>query len=268
MATVHHFGTDVDPSHFVEVPGTLDPDGSGNVTAPRRPAAGTVLKARDASTLAALPDITTDDYGYWSYTTTDVPQIQVSGDGGSTWVGPLISAEGKVDSLNAGANASTALQTATSADQKATQALAAAGTGGQVTIEGVTASTFTLAQINARDARVQIPVAEVSGAASTWDDIAPSAPPMPILGADGKIPASYIPASVGSGGYFVYQNADGTWPARTTVTSDPTTIVTYVMQYDVTKEPTIGADTSTAYAQDLTATPKVPGDQIEVRLPL
>lgn len=108
MATVHHFGTDIDPSHFVEVPGTLDPDGSGNVTAPRRPAAGTILSVRDAATLAALPDITTQNYGYWDYTTTDIPQIQVSGDGGVTWVGPLTSAEAMGDVATAGANAADA----------------------------------------------------------------------------------------------------------------------------------------------------------------
>jgi hypothetical protein len=260
--TVHHFGTSVDPAHYVEIP---DPANPGQVL---RPDAGTVLKVRSAADLSDLPDVTTSTYGYWAYTTTDIPQILVSGDAGATWVGPLTSGEAATGAVGAGANAATALQTATSADSKATQALTLAQAAGQVTIDGTTASSFTLAQIHARDTRVQIPVAEVSGAASTWDDIAPSAPPMPILGADGKIPASYLPSGGTGSGYRIYQNADGTWPARTTVTSDPTVVVTYVMQYDVTKEPTIGADTATAYATDLTATPDIPGDQIEIRLPL
>jgi hypothetical protein len=69
-------------------------------------------------------------------------------------------------------------------------------------------------------------------------------------------------------GLRIYQNSDGTWPARSTITSSRTQVVTFVMQYDVTREPTIGVDGSAAYATDLTATPKIPGDQIEVRLPL
>jgi hypothetical protein len=266
--TTHHFGTSVDGSQFVEVTGIPDPDADGNTSAPRRPPAGTALKVRSRADLSSLPDIVTAPDGYWSYTTQDVPQIEVSGDGGATWWGPYESAESKDQQAASGANAATALQTATSADTKATQALAAAQAAGQVTIAGVTGSSFTLTQIHARDDRVQIPVAEVSGAASTWDDIAPSAPAFPVLGADNKIPASYLPSGGTGSGYRIYQNADGTWPARTTVTSDPTVVVTYVMQYDVTKEPTIGADTATAYATDLTATPDIPGDEIQIRLPL
>lgn len=135
--TVHHFGTDVDPSHFVEVPGTADPDGSGNTSAPRRPAAGTALKARDAATLNALPDILTSANGYWSYSTTDVPQIQVSGDGGVTWVGPLTSAEAMTDATKAGSNALAAIDAAAAAQSTADQALTAATQGGSVTAAGL-----------------------------------------------------------------------------------------------------------------------------------
>lgn len=101
--TTHHFGTDVDPSHYVEIPDTANP---GQV---KRPPAGIVLKVRAAPTLADLPDVITTTYGYWETTTTDVPQIYVSGDNWATAVGPLTSAEASTAGVNAGTNASAAL---------------------------------------------------------------------------------------------------------------------------------------------------------------
>ena len=105
MAT-HHFGTTVNPAHFVEI---ADPANPGQVI---RPIAGTTVKVRDASTLANLPDITLDNYGYWSYTTEDIPEIYVSGDDWVTSVGPLLSKEAEQAAVDAGENAATALQTA------------------------------------------------------------------------------------------------------------------------------------------------------------
>lgn len=129
--TTFNFGTAYDPAHYVEIP---DPDNAGQVI---RPDAGVTLKARNAKTLAALPDITTTTYGYWATSTTDVPQIQVSGDGGSTWVGPLDAAEARTSAITAGVDASSALSaangavtTAGTALTTAQQALAAAQAGG------------------------------------------------------------------------------------------------------------------------------------------
>lgn len=131
------FGTLVDPAHYVEVP---DPDNPGQV---KRPDAGATLLVRDAETLASLPSITTLLYGYWAYIHPTVPQILVSGDGGSTWVGPLDAAEARSSAIHAGVDATTALQTANAAQQTATnaattaqQALSAAqaaGSGGTFT---------------------------------------------------------------------------------------------------------------------------------------
>lgn len=102
--TTHHFGTDVDPGHFVEIP---DPDVAGQVL---RPAEGTViLKVKDAATLADLPDITVGEFGYWAATTEDIPSILVSGDGGSTWVDALWSRESAEAAGTAGALAQQAL---------------------------------------------------------------------------------------------------------------------------------------------------------------
>jgi hypothetical protein len=77
--TTYTFGTNAVPGDFIEIP---DPSNAGQT---KRPAAGFVLKVRNAATLAALSDVSTGLYGYWNTTTTDIPEIQVSTDGGTTW---------------------------------------------------------------------------------------------------------------------------------------------------------------------------------------
>lgn len=122
------FGTLVDPSHVVEVPDPSFVDEAGT-TRTKRPAAGSVLLVVDADDLTPLDPITTDAYGYWSYTST-TDWIKVSGDGGVTWVGPLQSIENKYASGTAGTNANTALANSATALDTANQALATAGSGG------------------------------------------------------------------------------------------------------------------------------------------
>lgn len=121
--TTHHFGTDINPAHYVEV---ADPANPGQV---KRPAAGAILKVRDSATLTDLPDITTTTYGYWSYTTTDVPGILVSGDGGITWVGPLYSRESTDATHTVAADVAEATATADAA-RDAVAGLIAQGVGG------------------------------------------------------------------------------------------------------------------------------------------
>jgi hypothetical protein len=122
--TVHHFGTTVDGSTFVEqVP--LTPPASPTLTAaPQRPPRATHLSVRDHVSLSALPDIQTQDYGYWDYTTTDIPSIDVSSDGFANFA-TFFSKESTEGSMNAGATADTALTTANAANTTANQALAA-----------------------------------------------------------------------------------------------------------------------------------------------
>ncbi len=109
------FGTRVSPAHFVEVADPLNP---GQV---KRPGAGVVLKVTDTAG-NTLPDIVTEELGYWSYTAT-ADLIFVSGDNGVTWVGPLVSDTGTVTGVNSGATAASALTVANAADTKAQQAL-------------------------------------------------------------------------------------------------------------------------------------------------
>lgn len=110
MATTYTFGTTSNPGYFTEAPDPLNP-----TAAPGRPAAGTVLLVKNAVTLADLPTITTGLYGYWAYTTVDVPSILVSGDGGATWVGPLIGVEALLAGANAGAQVAAAAASAADA---------------------------------------------------------------------------------------------------------------------------------------------------------
>jgi hypothetical protein len=125
--TDHHFGTSVNPAHFVELAGvSVAAVAGGTVKVSPRPAAGVTLQVRDASTLTALTSITLDENGYWSYTTVDVPAILVSGDSGITWVGPLYSAEANAGAVESGVNAQQALTNAASAIATAEQALAIA----------------------------------------------------------------------------------------------------------------------------------------------
>jgi hypothetical protein len=117
------FGTSVNPAHYVEIADIL------NLGQVKRPTAGLVIKARVYGSGSALADITTTDYGYWTASYAGVDAIQVSGDGGSTWVGPLISAEAEVAGAEAGATADAANATATTALNTAQQALNTAQSG-------------------------------------------------------------------------------------------------------------------------------------------
>lgn len=110
------FGTSVNPAHYVEV---ADPSNPGQVM---RPVAGTTLLARKSSDGSALADITTTTYGYWSATYTDVDLIEVSGDDGASWVGPLLSAEGLEAAGTAGTTADAALAAANTAQGTADDA--------------------------------------------------------------------------------------------------------------------------------------------------
>lgn len=119
MATTYTFGTLTNPAHFVEVP---DPANAGQV---KRPSAGAVLLVQNAATLVSLTSITTTAYGYWSYTTVDVPQIRVSGDNGTTWVGPLTAKEAQTSAITAGVDATNALAAANGATSTAAAAQSA-----------------------------------------------------------------------------------------------------------------------------------------------
>lgn len=135
--TTFNFGTKYDPAHYVEVPDPADP---GQVI---RPDPGVTLKVRNHATLAALPDVTTGTYGYWATTTTDIPQIQVSGDGGLTWVGPLDAAEARTSAITAGVDASSALAAANGAVATANNAASVAAAAAAAVAGGGGGGGFT-----------------------------------------------------------------------------------------------------------------------------
>jgi hypothetical protein len=119
------FGTLINPSHYVEIP---DPAVAGQV---KRPAAGLVVLVRNAASLVALASVTTTAYGYIPvFTTTDVPQVHLSADNGTTWVGPLTGREAITSAITAGVDATNALSTANQALTTANAAKAAVDAGG------------------------------------------------------------------------------------------------------------------------------------------
>lgn len=171
------FGTTVNPAHYVEVP---DPNQPGQV---KRPPAGAVLKAQDAVVGTALADIVTVTYGYWAASEPGVDAILVSGDGGSTWVGPLLSIESEqAAAAGAGGNSSTLVALAQSASDNAANAASAAQ---QSAVDSGTAADSAAAS------------AAVVGAAP--------------------------------GLVALYQNGDGSWPGRRSVTTDRTKLIAVVM---------------------------------------
>lgn len=131
------FGTNVNPAHFVEIADTLD---LGQV---KRPTAGLVIKARVYGSGTALPDIVTGDYGYWSASFPSVDAIEVSGNSGTTWVGPLISGEAEVAGATAGATADAASALATTANNTANLALTTAQNGPAATWSNITGKPAT-----------------------------------------------------------------------------------------------------------------------------
>lgn len=264
---LHTYGPS--PALFVED----TPDASNPAAVPLR-TAGASIPIRDGSTGVDLAPATTAPGGYLYYEIDDVPHIQIKSAqwDGTKWVEAWVdeySNETKVGWSTSAATAQQALATATSADTKAQQALDWAGSNGAITIAGVTGTTFTLKQIGARSINDPISTNEINGLSpvattGTWEVLQDK----PAWGVgngfatliNGKVPVSQLPASSGGGGGLVLitQNADGSWPARNTATSDPTQQVWYNPAYDPSKRPTIGADTSTAYAADPAAS--IPGD--------
>lgn len=260
------FGTAVNPAHYVEIP-------DGVTNPPARPASSGVLKVRNAVDLTALPDHSYDAVtGYFGFTTTDIPIVQVSADSGVTWV-PLIGIEAEEAGANAGTVANQALANSTTAITTANAALAAANSGG-VTISnsvGTVGPTkvFSLAQIHARDDQVPINAVDVSGLSTVAGsglsrDLTDANQPngSVLLDDNGFVPAAFLQASGGggSGQKFIFQNTDGTWPARTIVSTDPTECVEYIPAYDPTKRPAIGTDAATAYVMN--ASLSRPGDKL------
>lgn len=261
MAT-HHFGTGVDASQYIE-----DPQPGDNP--PKRPAANGPLYVRNGTDHTALAPTTFDaETGYFTYTTEDIPEIEVSTSNGDPWV-PLVSIEGQAAGAVAGATAAAALAAATQASRDAAAALAASGSAG-VTIESVgPATSFTLAQIHARDLRVPIHTGDMDdlalvGISNQGSDLSDYGAPNGVapLGSDGKLAAQYGGGGGSGGGEKrVYQNADFTIPARSTVSTDPTEVVVVVLWYRNTDRPVIGTDLSTYFRLD--PANGIPGDDIE-----
>jgi hypothetical protein len=157
--TIFNFGGGV--NDYVEVP---DPLVSGQV---KRPPAGVAVLVRNAVTLAAITATVTSTYGYLTaYSTTDVPLIEVSADGGTSW--RLIQGrESIISAATAGTSSAEALQLATTALAKADTAVAA-----------VTPAPVRTAGSNVCDlldkltpfARVNIPVDPVNTISNLWPD--------------------------------------------------------------------------------------------------
>lgn len=270
--TTYTFGTFVDPSAFLE-----QDDGSSNP--PPRPAAGGTLLVRTLD-LQNLPNQTyAGRTGYINFTEEDIPAVQVSGNGGTTWI-TLISIEAQVVAMNSGQVSSQALAAANNALSIANQALNAANQGG-ITFTGLVAGVqwtvgparnFTLAQIHARSVDDPITFADtqgfatvastgvgadlldygVSGGVAVYDQSGF------VVNVDGSRPGGS--GGGGAGDIIIPQNSDGTYPARNTFTTDPRVSVVYLPWYDITKKPTIGIDLSTAFAVD--PVQGYPGDRL------
>lgn len=229
MAT-HTFGTAVNPSHYIEIP---DPVNAGQV---KRPPAGTVLKVQNYATGAALANATAGVYGYFAYTTTDVPQILVSGDNGSTWVGPLVSREATSASATAGVDASSALTAANSANTTAAAAqTAVTSLGTRVsTLEqsgvggaggGFTGSVDWITQVTNKPT-IPTSAGQVGAVAATEKGAAGG---VASLGTDAKVPSAQLPVGtaatqVAAGNHTHSVPVSWIYPGATiTVTADPVT---------------------------------------------
>jgi hypothetical protein len=252
------------PAEFAEYP---DPGNPGQML---RPPEGQIVKVRDLLTQAPLPDITTTQYGYLETWTSESVLIEISGDGGITWRGPIPSREALTQAITSGTIATEALTVATAADTKATQALASSASAG-VTIAGVgPATVFSLAQIGARAVSDPIPSSAITGIATVatsgqGKNLTDFGQPggVPTLGSDGKIPAAQIGGVTGGGTATILQNPDGSWPARSTVTTDATRRVDWDPFYAPTQFPAIAADGIAAAPANPVA--GIPGDRVIVR---
>jgi hypothetical protein len=116
----HNFGSSVDSSSVIEQVPSTGPSTPTATTAPKRPPRGTVGKVRNHATLADLPDFLTQDNGYWSYSTNDIPLIRISFD---NWASYMVVRS--AESMNAAATLSADL---TAVDAKADTALTTANT--------------------------------------------------------------------------------------------------------------------------------------------
>lgn len=266
---VFTYGTFVDAAQYFE-----DDDGVSNP--PPRPTTGGTLKVQDLNG-SPLPDQTyAGRTGYFSFTLTDIPACQISADNGVTWT-TLISIEAQVLAEQAGANALTALQTATAAVATANAAAQAVNQGNVTFLkkDGTPAATgrqFSLSQILARSTEDSITPAETqgfalvaeSGAGADLLDYGQSGGVAAIdqsgfvVNADGSRPGGT--GGGNSGEVVIPQNSDGTFPARNIYTTDPRVSAVYIPWYDITKKPTIGVDLATAFAVD--ASQNIPGDRL------
>lgn len=267
--TTHHFGTNESAAAYIE--DSLSP---GNP--PPRPTASGPLWVRDGTDHAALLTTTfAADTGYFEFTTEDVPYVEISTNNADPWH-PLLSIESLVDAASAGLTAAAALAVATTAAAKAQQALdASAGSGPTFhTPDGTTVGpkqVFTTDELHLRSTDTPLSVEDfadlpqfvTTGKLADAEDYANANGVAP-LGADGKVPASYMSGGAGGGGgdLVIEQNPDFTFPARTVVSTDPTELVTYDPRYRFTDRPPIGTDLATAYAMNPGA--GIPGDEVKI----
>lgn len=127
--TTYTFSTQIDPALFDEEQDTTYVDStSAGRTLWVRPRAGKTLKVRNYADGTALADTLMLDGGYVSFTTTDIPAVQVSPDNGATWVGPIIATAALLAVLDQAVNATAALTAANQAVATANKAATDAAT--------------------------------------------------------------------------------------------------------------------------------------------
>lgn len=236
---IHHFGTSVDGSVFLEQTPTTPPATAVATDAPQRPARGLHLRVRNPYDGSDLPDIVTGDYGYWDYTTQDVPIIWVSADNFNTQLS-IRSTEAVDAAVWANLDLANFEALAQEANDRSIAALnlAQANTGSVESVNGQTGTVIlSAANVGARPVGVNVPAVEVSGLAAvaktgSYSDLANApAAAVPLstvgaangvapLGADKKVPALYLPASSGGGiGSVTLDNI----PSGSIIYSDTTT---------------------------------------------
>jgi len=241
---IYHFGTSVDGSVFVEQVSNTPPVDATATVAPQRPPRGLHIKVRNPGNGTDLPDAITQDYGYWDYTTQDIPVIWVSLDNWASHVS-IRSAEAMDAAASSGIEVANAVQLAAAANDTANQALSLAqqSTGGIESVNGKVGTVIlTAADVQARPASATIPVGDVIGlkpvaTSGVYTDLT-GRPPVAIpltdkgspsgvatLDATGRVAPAQLPPNIGQ--LDIYQNADGTWPLRNSVSADPTARVNW-----------------------------------------
>lgn len=168
--TIYHFGTSVDGSVFVEQVPSTPPTDAAATGAPLRPGRGLHLRVRNPQFGTDLPDIVTGDFGYWDYTTEDIPVIWVSSDNFVTKVS-IRATEAMDSAATSGVDATNALLLASNANDTANQALLVAqqntGGGNIESVNGQTGSVIlTAADVQARPSATPVPATDVSGLAT------------------------------------------------------------------------------------------------------